>query len=70
VGVTSLIVRPVAGMRKEPKVNDVAPDQAEPRAESYEPPVVTEIGPLAQVTKGQYSRSISDDGDAGGYWEK
>lgn len=36
---------------------------------SYEPPVLTEVGRFDAVTKGQYSRSNSDDSDAGGYWE-
>ncbi|TWE11184.1 lasso RiPP family leader peptide-containing protein [Prauserella muralis] len=35
----------------------------------YEPPLVTEVGDFGTVTEGQYSKSISDDGDAGGYWE-
>lgn len=35
----------------------------------YEPPVLTEVGQFGTVTQGQYSRSHSDDGDAGGYWE-
>lgn len=51
-------------------MNEVAPDPIEPHAESYEPPAVTEIGSLVEITQGQYSRSISDDGDAGGYWER
>ncbi|MGW4528404.1 lasso RiPP family leader peptide-containing protein [Amycolatopsis sp. NPDC004378] len=35
---------------------------------SYEPPLITEVGDLAEVTQGQYSRNRSDDGDAGGYF--
>jgi len=35
----------------------------------YEPPVLTEVGRFDTVTTGQYSRSNSDDSDAGGYWE-
>lgn len=42
------------------------PEQPQP----YEPPLVTDVDALWMVTEGQYSRSISDDGDAGGYWEK
>ncbi len=38
--------------------------------EEYEPPALTEIGQLATVTKGQYSRPHSDDSDAGGYWSE
>ena len=40
----------------------------EQQAETYEPPALTEVGPLVTVTKGQYSRPYSDDSDAGGYW--
>ena len=39
-------------------------------AEAYVAPEVTEVGSFDEVTEGQYSRSISDVGDAGGYWDK
>lgn len=51
-------------------MNESPPEQVVPQAEPYEPPIVTEIGPFAWVTQGQYSRTHSDDGDAGGYWDK
>jgi hypothetical protein len=59
-----------AGSREEQLVNDSLPAQAEPLADDYEPPKVTEIGQLMNITKGAYSRTHSDDGDAGGYWDK
>jgi hypothetical protein len=40
------------------------------QAETYEPPTLTEIGPFAGVTTGQYSRTHSADSDAGGYWNE
>jgi hypothetical protein len=40
------------------------------QTERYEPPILTEVGQFADVTRGQYSRTHSDDGDAGGYWDK
>ncbi|GGM82050.1 hypothetical protein GCM10012275_60850 [Longimycelium tulufanense] len=40
-----------------------------PEHAGYEPPVLTEVGRFDAVTKGQYSKSNSDDTDAGGYWE-
>jgi hypothetical protein len=36
--------------------------------ETYEPPELTVVGEFDEVTKGNYSRPHSDDGDAGGYW--
>ncbi len=36
--------------------------------EPYEPPELTVVGEFGEVTKGNYSRVHSDDGDAGGYW--
>ncbi|PWV71383.1 hypothetical protein SAMN05421630_11513 [Prauserella marina] len=44
--------------------------QQQEQSQAYEPPTVTEVGDFGAVTEGQYSRSISDDGDAGGYWEQ
>lgn len=38
--------------------------------EPYESPVLTEVGNFGEVTQGQYSRTHSDDGDAGGYWNQ
>jgi hypothetical protein len=37
--------------------------------ETYEPPALQEVGSFVAVTRGQYSRTHSDDGDAGGYWD-
>lgn len=36
--------------------------------EPYELPELTVVGEFGEVTKGNYSRPYSDDGDAGGYW--
>ena len=36
--------------------------------EPYESPELTVVGDFGEVTKGNYSRPHSDDGDAGGYW--
>ncbi|WP_418153426.1 lasso RiPP family leader peptide-containing protein [Actinoalloteichus caeruleus] len=44
-------------------------DQPEPStaAEPYEAPRITEVGSFGKITRGQYSRTISDDSDAGGH---
>ncbi|WP_158894269.1 lasso RiPP family leader peptide-containing protein [Amycolatopsis anabasis] len=42
--------------------------QQEQQAVEYEPPQITEVGAFGEVTKGQYSKNRSDDGDAGGYF--
>ncbi len=39
------------------------------QTETYEPPELTEVGEFATMTNGQYSRTHSDDSDAGGYWD-
>jgi len=49
---------------KEIEVQEIAQEPG-----GYEPPALTEVGRFAELTKGQYSRSKSDDSDAGGYWE-
>jgi hypothetical protein len=45
---------------------------AEPTAvaelDPYEAPELTVVGKFDEMTKGNYSRPHSDDGDAGGYW--
>jgi hypothetical protein len=46
----------------------MAEDQVSEDAPRYEPPQIIEIGVFAEMTKGQYSRNRSDDGDAGGYF--
>ncbi|WP_155886172.1 MULTISPECIES: lasso RiPP family leader peptide-containing protein [Actinoalloteichus] len=46
--------------------NDESSDTA--GLEPYEPPELTVVGDFGCVTRGNYSRPHSDDGDAGGYW--
>ncbi len=45
-------------------VEQTSADELEP----YESPELTVVGEFGGVTKGNYSRPHSDDGDAGGYW--
>ena len=48
-------------------MTDVEPSRVN-ELEPYEPPELTVVGEFGDVTKGNYSRPHSDDGDAGGYW--
>ncbi|MGH3794595.1 MAG: hypothetical protein ACRDSP_06865 [Pseudonocardiaceae bacterium] len=45
-----------------------APEMHVDNPELYEPPELTVVGELGEMTKGAYSMPHSDDGDAGGYW--
>lgn len=47
-------------------VNELSNEVSQP----YESPILTEVGKFGDVTQGQYSRTHSDDGDAGGYWNE